>query len=169
MKHMEMELSSVARLTEKQRECLHLVVQRKSSKEIARILKISKPAVDQRIDGARRTLGVESRNEAAIIFARASGGYDPIIYDPAHVPKITDLCTSADQGKQSFMLDCPTDVSNEMFSTVPNRGFRALRDPGRNLKPIHRIVIMMGMTMSILIMILMGLAIAQSLSHVLTN
>ena len=76
------ESSRVAKLTAKQRECLHLVVLRKSSKEIARILKISKPAVDQRLIGARKVLGASTRDEAALIYARASGTYDRILYDP---------------------------------------------------------------------------------------
>ncbi len=76
----------LAGLTDKQREVLALVVERKTSKQIARILNISKPAVDQRITNARDALGVASRDEAALIFMRQSATYDRITYDPACVP-----------------------------------------------------------------------------------
>ena len=55
----------IARLTEKQRACLRLVLMHKSSKEIARELGIGVDAVDQRIKTAMKTLGVQSRVEAA--------------------------------------------------------------------------------------------------------
>jgi DNA-binding CsgD family transcriptional regulator len=76
----------LAGLTDKQREVLALVVERKTSKQIARILNISKPAVDQRIANARDALGVANRDEAALIFMHEAGTYDRITYDPACVP-----------------------------------------------------------------------------------
>jgi DNA-binding CsgD family transcriptional regulator len=77
------------RLTPKQLEVLELVVQRKTSKQIARILGISKPAVDQRIASARDSLGVETRDEAALIYMQANPAYDRITYDPAQLPEST--------------------------------------------------------------------------------
>lgn len=55
-------------LTEGQIECLRLVARHYTSKEIARKLGISHFTVDQRLDAARRKLGVASRKEAAILF-----------------------------------------------------------------------------------------------------
>ena len=52
-------------LTKKQREVLDLVLQHKSSKEIARTLQISPHTVDQRIVSARQKLGAASRGELA--------------------------------------------------------------------------------------------------------
>ncbi|MEI4600199.1 sigma factor-like helix-turn-helix DNA-binding protein, partial [Klebsiella pneumoniae] len=54
-----------------------------SSKEIARLLGISKSAIDQRLDRARQVLGASSRREAARIFAGLEAGYDRITRDPA--------------------------------------------------------------------------------------
>ena len=62
----------VARLTEGQRECLALVDQHLSSKEIALRLGISPHTVDQRIRQALHILGVERRGEAARVVAAAS-------------------------------------------------------------------------------------------------
>lgn len=85
------------RLTDKQRQCLHLVVSRKSSKEIARELGIAKPTVDQRIANARQILGAHNRDEAALIFARQAGIYDRVIYDPACVPSFHSSKDSSTQ------------------------------------------------------------------------
>ena len=51
--------------TDKQRHVLDLLIEHKTSKEIARILGISPHTVDQRISLARAKLGVSSRNELA--------------------------------------------------------------------------------------------------------
>src|SRR3546814_10544321 len=62
--HEDDDLARWLRLTEKQRACLDLLIERKTSKEIARILGISKPTVDQRITAARIILGAANRDEA---------------------------------------------------------------------------------------------------------
>src|ERR1043165_9402537 len=52
-------------LTPRERECLRLVDQHLSSKQIARELGMSKTSVDTYCDRARRKLGVEDRYAAA--------------------------------------------------------------------------------------------------------
>jgi len=54
-------------LTTKQYEALLLLADHLTSKEIARLLKISPSAVDQRIVNAMRRLNVNNRREAARI------------------------------------------------------------------------------------------------------
>lgn len=56
-------------LTDKQRAVLDLVLEHKSSKEIARALCISPYTVDQRIQASRQKLGVSSRGEVARAYA----------------------------------------------------------------------------------------------------
>ena len=63
--------SRLARLSRGQIECLLLVDQHHSSKEIAVRLGISPHTVDQRIRGALEKLGVDRRGEAARIVAAA--------------------------------------------------------------------------------------------------
>src|SRR3546814_20011398 len=65
-----------SRLTDKQRACLDLLLERQTSKQIARRLDISKQAVDLRITTARNILGAANRDEAAIIYARLRQTYD---------------------------------------------------------------------------------------------
>ena len=67
----------VSRLSQGQIECLLLVDQHHSSKEIALRLGISPHTVDQRIRGALEKLGVERRGEAARIVAAALSTDDP--------------------------------------------------------------------------------------------
>ena len=72
-------------LTERQKICLRLVFQHKSSKEIARELGISKDTVDQRLDRARKLLGAATRVEAAQAFASFESEYHRVVYDTAPI------------------------------------------------------------------------------------
>ena len=73
----------VARLSPGQLDCLRLVNQHLSSKEIAAELNISPHTVDQRIRGALHTLGVERRSQAARLVARHSPG-EPVPHSTPH-------------------------------------------------------------------------------------
>jgi len=75
----------VAKLTPGQLDCLMLVDQHLSSKEIAAELNISPHTVDQRIRGALHTLGVSRRQQAARIVARHKGPYQRLIHQTPHV------------------------------------------------------------------------------------
>tara|TARA_R110000772_G_scaffold31902_1_gene78377 strand:+ start:200 stop:715 length:516 start_codon:yes stop_codon:yes gene_type:complete len=167
----EVEAARVAKLTEKQRECLHLVVLRKSSKEIARVLDISKPAVDQRLDSARRTLEVATRDEAAIVYARAAGTYDRIIYDPAYLPSEPEITAKAFQGEQSesFMLEEAAVPYGFDSTHESDFWLRALKEPRGDLGTVQRLAIIVGMTVGILAIVLIGLAVSQSLSGLLAS
>lgn len=73
----------LARLTDKQRQCLRLVYAHLSSKEIAPRLGVEPGTVDQYIKAAMRTLGVSDRRAAAKMLAEheaASG--QPLVYQP---------------------------------------------------------------------------------------
>lgn len=170
MNDIESESSRVANLTAKQRECLHLVVLRKSSKEIARILEISKPAVDQRLLGARRVLGAATRDEAALIYARASGTYDRILYDPAGVPFDGNNGPeeSQDERPATSMLE-EVSISYE-FDTEhdPNVWPQLLKESEGNWGTAQRIAIIVILTIGILAIVLIGLSVSQSLSSLLT-
>jgi DNA-binding CsgD family transcriptional regulator len=75
----------VARLSTGQLECLLLVDQLLSSKEIAAELHISPHTVDQRIRQALATLGVERRAQAARIVASHSEPYQRLIHQPPYI------------------------------------------------------------------------------------
>ena len=75
----------IARLSPGQLDCLRLVDQHLSSKEIAAELGISPHTVDQRIRQALQTLGVERRTQAARIVAQYSGPYQRLIHQSPHI------------------------------------------------------------------------------------
>jgi DNA-binding CsgD family transcriptional regulator len=75
----------VSRLTPGQLDCLRLVDQHLSSKEIAVELGISSHTVDQRIRQALQTLGVERRSQAARIVSQEFGPYQRLIHQSPHI------------------------------------------------------------------------------------
>jgi DNA-binding CsgD family transcriptional regulator len=79
-------------LTEGQINCLRLVSQNYTSKEIARQLGISPFTVDQRLDAARKKLSATSRTDAARRYSELSIGdiYEPLVYDPETLEKPAD-------------------------------------------------------------------------------
>ena len=81
----DMMAQRVARLTPGQLDCLRLVDQLLSSKEIAAELQISPHTVDQRIRQALATLGVERRAQAARLVAQYSGPYQRLIHQSPHI------------------------------------------------------------------------------------
>jgi DNA-binding CsgD family transcriptional regulator len=76
----------VTKLTAGQLDCLRLVDQHLSSKEIAAELHISPHTVDQRIRQALGILGVERRTQAARIVAQYSGPYQRLIHQSPYIP-----------------------------------------------------------------------------------
>jgi DNA-binding CsgD family transcriptional regulator len=81
----------VARLTPGQLDCLRLVDQLFSSKEIAAELRISPHTVDQRIRQALATLGVERRAQAARIVAQYSGPYQRLIHQSPYLEPASQI------------------------------------------------------------------------------
>src|SRR5689334_24849024 len=86
-------MTAVDLLTPRERECLRLVDQHFSSKQIARELGMSKTSVDTYCDRARRKLGVGDRYEAARLVRSVDlnlvpigSGHDAIRTDTAADP-----------------------------------------------------------------------------------
>jgi DNA-binding CsgD family transcriptional regulator len=75
----------VAKLTPGQLDCLRLVDQHLSSKEIAVELGISPHTVDQRIRQALHTLGVPRRAQAARLVAQCTEPYQRLIHQPPYI------------------------------------------------------------------------------------
>src|SRR3954454_23047811 len=85
----ELMIGRVAKLNAGQLDCLLLVDQHLSSKEIAAELKISPHTVDQRIRQALAILGVERRSQAARIVAQAKDPYQRLIHQSPYIPTDT--------------------------------------------------------------------------------
>jgi DNA-binding CsgD family transcriptional regulator len=108
----------VARLTAGQLDCLRLVDQHLSSKEIAAQLGISSHTVDQRIRGALHTLGVERRSQAARIVARYGGEYQRLIHQSPHIERqVQDGHPDAAIGSQIRHADRAGEAGGAGFRT----------------------------------------------------
>jgi DNA-binding CsgD family transcriptional regulator len=82
----------LAALTDGQRDCLRLVYNHMTSKDIARVLGVSPHTVDMRLRTAMKTLSVGSRIEAARLLVQEEAGgevlpdaYQPLIYHPPEI------------------------------------------------------------------------------------
>jgi DNA-binding CsgD family transcriptional regulator len=171
MGQIDAEMARIARLTEKQRQCLHLVVLRKTSKEIARELGISKPTVDQRIASARDILGVGSRDAAAMLFAKYDEKYDRVIYDPVQVPTeqaITDINFQEAYFNGGLKLEEAAIPYSGISEYQPSKKMGFFWSLSSDLNTTKRVLTIVGMTVGILCTVLIGLAVAQSISGLLT-
>jgi DNA-binding CsgD family transcriptional regulator len=92
----------VARLSAGQLDCLLLVDQHLSSKEIANELHISPHTVDQRIRGALHILGVERRSQAARLVSQHSDPYQRLIHQSPYVEP--DASTVQPDGTVSIQI-----------------------------------------------------------------
>jgi DNA-binding CsgD family transcriptional regulator len=124
--------SRVARLTAGQRECLDLVDDHATSKEIARQLGISRHTVDARLRGAIQTLGVTSRREAAIIYRAAmqAEAYQPFAYQsPRIVPGLRLAERSGHDDSDDIADAAPGQAAGAPFApgVLPAAGGRPLQ------------------------------------------
>ena len=157
-----------ARLTDKQRACLDLLVERKTSKQIARQLDIAKVTGDQRIRAARNILGASNRDEAAIIYARLKPIYDRMIYLPVDLPRPSTLLPTINPngGKPEVIaLSDPLAAMGEPPRQVsPFKGLWRHDHVTRN-----RILITTAVVVGGAIFALTGLAIAVALTQLISG
>lgn len=95
-----------ANLTAKQREVLDLLLEYKTSKEIARHLRISHHTVDQRIQFAKDKLGASTRSEAAVAYRR--------------LLQLSEGMTYEDSGIAAVALSTDDAAGDRASATQPN-------------------------------------------------
>jgi len=166
---------AITALTDKQRAVLDLLVQHKTSKEIARVLGISPYTVDQRIAAARKKFGAETRNELASVYMQTSGVIsDADVYQRSvyHSSQVEIEGAVADRA-----------IGFGTKSDVPSDTHEALDRENRNLPVayhrvvpesfegrygfIWRIAAIVGITLMLLFAILAGFAMFGQLSDML--
>jgi DNA-binding CsgD family transcriptional regulator len=110
----------LARLTDKQRECLRLVYAHMSSKEIAPLLGVEPGTVDQYIKAAMRILGVSDRRAAAKMLAEQEDRIvQPLVYQPLDIAVVGEPA----------MFGASTEGPREAASGGAMREDRALFEP----------------------------------------
>lgn len=125
--------AELAALTDGQRDCLRLVYQHMTSKDIARVLGVSPHTVDMRLRTAMKTLTVASRIEAARLLVQEEAGgevmpdaYQPLIYHPPEIAGATD---SLNLGLPASSGDDDSAHHNPSFRFSPDVGLPASGPP----------------------------------------
>ena len=161
-----------SRLTNKHRACLDPLLERKTSKEIARMIGLAKPTVDQRLTKARSILGVDTRDQAAVEYARLKKKYDRITYDPMHIPDSAEIVPSDfAEGDPSTVIHL-TDMAVAARST--DGPVEGLSDPlgliwRRDHKGLARLALMMTMLVALLLVVHASLGISETLTRLVSG
>ena len=139
----------IHRLTDKQRECLRLVYDHLSSKEIAPRLKVEPGTVDQYIKAAMRTLGVSDRRAAARMLAEhETGPHRPLVYQPLDIAQIGDpvIFSPSTEGRRETVSGGAMREERAMFQVLPAEPPEPTRLPlpikggrPRDLSPLKRL------------------------------
>lgn len=124
-----------AGLTAEQIEVLRLVQQNLSSKEIARLLGISKSAIDQRLDRARQVLGASSRREAARLFAEIEPAYDRITRDPPELVYPAPATAFPSAADRNDMPVQRVQATRSAFGMEPLEAHQSLRQLLKGVRP----------------------------------
>ena len=171
-KHDDDDLARWQRLTDKQRACLDLLIQGHSSKEIARMLDISKWTADQRIAAARSIFAAPDRRTVAREYARLKRIYDSIAYDPVQVSPAPVLMPSDfPDGDPSPVLKLSDSGAPRFETEVGAQGlFPPFQDGWRHNYGIQaRIVIMVAILAALVIIVFLGLGIAEALTRLVSS
>ena len=92
-------------LTDKQIAVLDLLVQHRTSKEIARELGISPHTVEQRLNGAKHKLGVTRRGDLANAWLRAKALCEKPVYEEIRItPNALPLSEQAQPGERTDLI-----------------------------------------------------------------
>ncbi len=166
--------SPLARLSKKQCDCLDLVLQHCTSKQIAQILKISPYTVDQRLGAAREILGGATRLEAAQRYARLKGIYKPSVYEPF---SISDPATDRPMSAQpNFPADLHMeDVGPPAVELIDISPPWSQLVEGRQVARVFvgkdsawfRVKVIITLTIGLMSAIVLGLAIVQAITGLL--
>jgi DNA-binding CsgD family transcriptional regulator len=112
----------LARLTDKQRECLRLVYAHLSSKEIAPKLGVEPGTVDQYIKAAMRVLGVCDRRAAARMLAEHEDRIvQPLVYQPLDIAVVGDpvMFGASTEGRREAVSGGAMQEERAVFEVLP--------------------------------------------------
>lgn len=152
-------------LTDKQRQVLDLLIQHKTSKEIARRLSISPHTVDQRIQFAKEKLGARTRSEAAVAYRRLLETYGQMTYEESGLAE-PGLPVDEASGPQGPL---PVSSLRQRFRSRPPHGpeadFQVVPEPfdGR-YGTLVRLGSIFAIALFLVLVVLGGLAMFNQLS-----
>ena len=154
-----------AGLTDKQREVLDLLLEHKTSKEIARDLRISPHTVDQRIQFAKDKLGARTRSEAAVAYRRLLETYEGTTYEDSGIALAVSGADVA-RGTEAPLLE-PASRTWNRFDRPPQVGGEVQAVPqvfdGR-FGTLVRLGAIIGIAVLLVLLVLGALATLSQLS-----
>jgi DNA-binding CsgD family transcriptional regulator len=154
-------------LTAKQREVLDLLLEHKTSKEIARTLAISPHTVDQRIELAKRKLDAASRSELAMTYRRLRAICEPLTHEDSHIASeaLPNHKSGTDDANGGTEPDHPKRTQpQETAQPAPDYRVGPEMFEGRH-GTLMRIAVIVTLAVLLIILILGGLAMFDQLSQ----
>lgn len=158
-------------LTMKQREALDLLIEHKTSKEIARVLGISPHTVDQRIDFAKKKLEVKSRGDLAQRYRELISVCEPMTYGDSHMARpAMPMEDRVQDATSDYVLQLPPERTDD--GSPPEKD-----EPHRIVPEIFdgpygtwvRIGTILALALALMFLTLGGLAIFSQLSDLLRS
>ncbi len=156
-----------ARLTDKQRACLDLVLEHQTSKQIARRLNISKQAVDLRLTSARDILGAANRAESAVRYARLKQTYDRMPWDAIIVAPDPKLVPSDFPDGEPAAVGVTDNISVGEDLLATGSPFKGLWR--RNHSRPDKVWLMAAMLAMLGFLILAGVTIGETLTRLISG
>jgi len=166
--HSEIEFM-LAGLTAKQREVLDLLIEHKTSKEIARELGISPHTVDQRIQFAKEKLGAGSRSEVALLYRRLVEICGQLTYENSGIavsPEVADGGPGTQAGPLSALRRRERTWSDQPRETEADYPVVPELFEGR-YGTLIRLGAIIAIAVFLVILVLGGLAIFSQLSEMM--
>lgn len=170
---------AIDRLSQGQLDCLLLVDQHLSSKEIAAELGISSHTVDQRIRLALQTLGVSNRKQAARLVAKDRAPYQRLIHQSPHIEADEDASQidgavgfqirHADRAGKAGDLGFKTEQNTKSSSPSLPLPFATRSQPRNEMSVGFRLLWIVLIAIGALFSAGMYLAGLESLSRMLSN
>lgn len=155
-------------LTAKQREVLDLLLEHKTSKEIARSLDISPYTVDQRINFAKDKLGARTRGEAAVVYRQLVEACGQTVYEKSGIPESAVLPEIPGGAQVPLPEPAPPEPVREDGVSEPEADFRVVPElfDGR-FGTLVRLGAIFAIAFFLMLIVLGGLAIYSQLSTML--
>ena len=158
----------LAGLTGKQRQVLDLLIEHKTTKEIARTLGISPHTVDQRIQFAKEKLGAANRSEAAVVYRRLRETWDQMTYKDSGIAE-SESDEESDDGANAPVSSPPLQKHSRSDSLEPaGADFQVVQGvfEGR-FGTLMRLGAIAVIAVCLLLLVLGALATLLQLSHLL--
>lgn len=154
-------------LTGKQLDALNLLVKHKTSKEISRELGISPHTVDQRIEAAKRRLGVSTRGELVQAYLQLKRMCHQLTYEESHIDASTH---GFERSYPELPLSSETAIDPERLQQLSRhdeqKDYRVVPElfDGR-YGTLFRLLAIIGFPLILLIIILVAASIYVNLSE----